>query len=258
MRLTPAPFRSSLADGRSFDPHTAIFPILKEVRPGETRLVGTGFFLTTIGHFVTNKHVIMDVFDSSSGQQRGFLHALHFVRGSEVLVRHITNVCCHDSSDLAVGKMDYHVLIDTGQPLKNAVPRFTTDIPSLGSTVITFSYPESDREFRHGESATLRPNCYSGEFKAHCEQARDKTLVTFPHFVSSTTLIGGASGGPVFDDKGRVFAVHSVGGMPDLSYAARIIDLLVLLVPEFSSTGQDLTVADLAKSKQIIFEPAID
>ena len=38
------------------------------------------------------------------------MHALHFVVNTQVLVRHITNVSVHNTSDIAVGKMDYHVL----------------------------------------------------------------------------------------------------------------------------------------------------
>ena len=75
--------------GASVEPHTVIFPILKEVSSRETRLVGTGFFITTIGHFVTAKHVIADVYDIPNGRQDGFIHALHFVTTDKYLIRHI-------------------------------------------------------------------------------------------------------------------------------------------------------------------------
>ena len=78
--------------GNPVDPHTCIFPILKEFAPNQTRLVGTGFFITTLGHFVTAKHVIQDVIDANTGHQTAGIHAVHFVEDAKVLVRHITKV----------------------------------------------------------------------------------------------------------------------------------------------------------------------
>src|SRR5437867_7786439 len=105
--MSSASFIAVDGTGATVEPHTAIFPILKEVGPGQTRLVGTGFFITMLGHFVTAKHVIQDVIHQTTGAQTGYLHALHFVESSQVLVRHITRVCFHNDSDVAIGKMDY-------------------------------------------------------------------------------------------------------------------------------------------------------
>src|SRR3989344_4522681 len=49
-------------DGREIEPHTCVFPILKEVDSETNQMIGTGFFITNIGHFVTAKHVIEDIF----------------------------------------------------------------------------------------------------------------------------------------------------------------------------------------------------
>lgn len=145
--MTKVIFKAQDGSGSLISPHTVIFPILKEIGPNQTRLVGTGFFITKVGHFVTAKHVIQDVLDTSNGTQHGFLHALHFVEDCKCLVRHITHVSVHNSSDLAVGKMDYHVVDATGEPLLNKACRLTTDVPAIGSMVCTYAYPESDRIF---------------------------------------------------------------------------------------------------------------
>jgi hypothetical protein len=55
--------------------------------------------------------------------------------------------------------------------------------------------------------------------------------------VTSINVKGGASGGPVFDHLGRVIAVNCVGGIEDLSYMARVKELLDLRVPEFPMEG---------------------
>ena len=235
------------------DPHTCIFPILKEIAPNKNRLVGTGFFITTIGHFVTAKHVIQDVLNTETGKQTGYIHALHFVEDAKVLVRHITKVTLHKTADVAVGKMDYHVLNATGKPLTNRIPRFTTLVPPQGSPVCTYAYPESDRVFEKGEVSTFVANLYSGMMLEHSDRPRDSRLVRWPHYRTSITLSGGASGGPVFDYRGRVIGINCVGGIENNSYMARAKELLNLNVPEFPGKG-DFTVLDLVKSGHISFE----
>jgi hypothetical protein len=153
--------------------------------------------------------------------------------------------------------MDYHVINTTGRPLTNRIPRFTTEIPPLGSVVGTYVYPESDWVFSQGEAGAFVASYYAGEMLGHSDQARDRTLVTWPHFTTSITLKGGASGGPVFDERGRVFGIHSVGGFEGISYMARACELLSLTVPEFPGTSDqcEVTVLDLAKAGQIVFDP---
>jgi hypothetical protein len=95
---------------------------------------------------------------------------------------------------------------------------------------------------------------------AHSESRRDSNLVSWPHFVTSVNLKGGSSGGPVFDEYGRVFGINCVGGIEGLSYMARVCELLTLSVPEFPAgmDQRDFTVADLARTGQIFFDPALN
>jgi hypothetical protein len=257
--MTDYQFIAQAGNGNPISPHTVIFPILKEVSPNENRLVGTGFFITKFGHFVTAKHVIQDVLDTATGQQHSPIHALHFVQGFEVLVRHITKVSVHNSVDVAVGKMDYHEINTTGKPLTNRVPRFTTEIPRVGSPVCTYAYPESDATFVKGGGSRFVANFYVGEFLEHSSQPRDSVNVTWPHFVTSIIVKGRASGGPVFDERGRVFGINCIGGaglLEDRSYMGRAYDLLQLDVPEFPGEHTP-TVHDLAVHGAITFDPAI-
>ena len=251
--MTDTAFKAQDGNGNPIDPHTCIFPILKEVAPNQTRLVGTGFFITMLGHFVTAKHVIQDIIDPNTGQQTASIHALHFLEDSKVLVRHITKVSVHNTADVAVGKMDYHVLNATGEPLTNRVPKFTTEIPPIGSPVCTYAYPESDRAFEKGSVSTFVAKYYSGKMMEHSDQPRDSRLVAWPHFRTSITLKGGASGGPVFDHRGRVFGINCVGGVENHSYMARATELLPLNVPEFPG-DHEFTVLELTKAGHILFD----
>lgn len=220
-------------DGIEVEPQTVIFPILKEMGCGKNQMIGTGFFITKVGHFVTAKHVIEDVYNIHSKTQLNPIHAVHFVEGNEVLVRHITAISSHNTSDIVVGKMDFHVVNSTGKPLFNKVPTFSTTPPPTNSPVVTFAYPESDRIFSKGEACAFRAGYYYGEVLGHSENKRDSVMVSWPHYMTSIDVKGGASGGPVFDHLGRVIAVNCVSGLGDLSYMARVKELLDLRVPEF-------------------------
>lgn len=250
-------FYAKTKAGQFIDPHTCIFPILKEMPDGSARLVGTGFFITMLGHFVTAKHVIFDVYDIDNNVQKAPLHAVHFVKGSSVLVRDITEISYHNVSDIAVGKMDYHVINATGRPLTNHVPTFTTEIPPLGSSVVTYAYPESDADFRRGELSAFRPSFYSGKMLSHSDEARDRVMVSWPHIETSINVLGGASGGPVFDENGRIFGINCVGGIKDLSYMARVRELLELYVPRFPPPTGPRMVKELAGLNHILFDPPL-
>lgn len=245
--------------GQLIDPHTCIFPIMKELPNGATQLVGTGFFITMLGHFVTAKHVILDVINPTTQMQIAPLHAVHFVEGSSVLVRNILKVSWHNTADVAVGKMDFHVMNDTGRPLTNRVPNFTTTQPRVGSRVVTFAYPESDPVYRQGQPAAFRPQFYAGELLGYSQQPRDQRLVAWPHYTTSINLLGGASGGPAFDENGRVFGINCVGGIEGLSYMGCAGDLLPLQVHDFplkqSASASDPTVLELAELGHILFKP---
>ncbi len=224
--------------GKELEPQTGVFPILKTIDADTTQMVGTGFFITNIGHFVTAKHVIEDVYDFNKKKQLSQIHAVHFVNGAQILVRHITKIFPSLISDLVIGKMDFHIVNDTGLPLYNSVPIFTTTPPPKESSVVTFAYPCTDKIHRRGVKGKFVAGEYEGKLIKHSETPRDTVLVSWPYYETSIDVKGGASGGPVYDYQGRVIGVNCVSGL-GTSYMARTKELLELRVPEhpFNPSG---------------------
>jgi hypothetical protein len=241
-------------DGTSVEPHTVVFPIFAQVSDEESRLVGTGFFLTTVGHFVTAKHVVSDILNEQGQGRHGHLHIVHFVRGAEVLVRHVSEVVLLDDFDLAVGHTDFRVDTASGKPFKNRVPVLTTVSPPSGSAVVTLAYPETTPRAVRGTPGAFVATYYHGEFVRSSDLPRDANLVSWPYFETTLSTRGGTSGGPVFDARGRVFGVNCVGGITGLSHAGRIADILGLRLPKGPGESSS-TVLELAHQGAIAFDP---
>ena len=93
-------------------------------------LIGTGFFITEIGHFATAKHVL---FQNDGKTPEPGLHALHFVEQDgeyeKLLVREITRISFSATADVAIGATDFHIKNETQQPLTNKRPQFNLGIP---------------------------------------------------------------------------------------------------------------------------------
>jgi hypothetical protein len=55
------PYTISTLDGQLFWDAAAIFPIFTGAEGGKSQLVGTAFYITRFGHFLTAKHVLMEL-----------------------------------------------------------------------------------------------------------------------------------------------------------------------------------------------------
>ena len=199
--------------------------------PTCAELIGTGFFITEIGHFATAKHVL---FQNDGKTPEPGLHALHFVEQDgeyeKLLVREITRISFSATADVAIGAMDFHIKNETQQPLTNKRPHFNLEIPANGAHVFTYAYPKSSTFFEKSLMSKVVADFHNGVILNYSPRARDKVLVNWPHFELSFEGGGRTSGGPVFDDSGSVVGIYCVDGLGS-SYAARVLDLLPLRVP---------------------------
>jgi hypothetical protein len=245
------PYTVRTRDGRLFFDASAIFPIFIEGEPGTLELVGTGFYITRFGHFLTACHVLLDI---DEREKTGFMfHMLDDEKGA--LIRNITMFSYHPTADVALGALEH----PPGY-IFNSVPILTTECPRIGEPIVSVAYDKGTRQSA-GE-LFIDPKYMSGNFEEAHPDGRDSVVLPFPCYRSSITIPGGASGGPVFDNHGRVFGInctHYEGTA--ISYLARIEEVLPLIAhgmmfgPDEPPT--DRTLLQLAQSGHVMFSPKI-
>jgi hypothetical protein len=244
--------------GEKIDPSLAIFPILKQ-KDEKWLLIGTAFFITNTGLFVTAKHVIKDVLDSK-GKQKYPIFALQFLPDNKYIKRVVLRCHSNTKSDVSVGVLAPMTHNITGKPLTNKVVVLTLNKPKQGSRIVTYAYPNSKTSIDGNvQTIKLKTDCYDGVLEEYLPEGRDKSMLSFPCYRGSIKILGGASGGPVMDEDGRVFGINCTGfeGV-SISYFARINEILPLKVDDVVIDGthrDSVDIIELAERKQIIFEP---
>lgn len=243
-------------DDNVVKPETAIFPILKRTNDGNFYLIGTGFFITDTGLFVTAKHVLLDVIDANGAQTHPIV-LVHFL-GDGYKIRPILRCTSHDIADISVGiaaPMNHNTL---GTPLKNKLLHLTQRVPAVGQRVCTYAYPKST--IKHGEIQELHfyPDFFDGYVREHFPGGRDSVLMPGPCAQTSMYIHGGASGGPVFDPSGKVCGINSTGFENDnLSFITPIHTIENLLLTDVviptNKTGQ-VRVRELIDNSFISYE----
>lgn len=234
--------------------HTVVFPILKDREPEGLELLGTGFFISKAGHFVSARHVLKDIINED-GEQSGWLRVVHFVQDIEVLVRPLTRISVNENSDIGIGLVKYLGHAETGRFLGNRVAHLTTSPPALGSPIVSYGYPDSSRTFVKEETGKIVAKPYQGTLQEVSDYPRDTVMVPYPYFRGDFEAKPSLSGAPVFDGKGRVFGVVTTSfkeadGSYRITYMSRIIDLLELRAPMPSGENlkeEELTIQQMAQ-----------
>jgi len=239
--------------GQFFDPHRAILPIFATRDEGIAELIGTGFFVTDLGHFATAKHVF---FEKDGKTPEPGLFAAHFVdcyKGMErVLRRSVTKISFSETSDVAIGALEFHVMNETREPLRNKIPKFDFAEPKVGSNVTTYAYPNSSRFFERDGSAEVVAEFLNGTISQYSATPRDRVMISWPYIEMDFEGGGRTSGGPVFGDAGRVIGIYSADGLGS-SYACPAVELLSLRVPMWPTnpSGTEPSVAQLVESGHV-------
>lgn len=252
---SPAAYRFKTGDSATANPGYAIFPIVKLIEK-RVYLVGTGFFITTYGLFVTAKHVLFDAFDDDGNQKYG-LCVVQFVPNNIYYFRPVLRCSAHPVADITVGvaaPMSHNV---TKQPLTNPIVTLDFGEKATGTEIMTYAYPKHSNVIvlQHQE-IRFNSNFYDGYIKEYLPNGRDK-VIPGACYRTNMHIHGGASGGPVYSPNGHVFGVNSSGtDGTDISYISRVSDILPLRVDEVLVEGSpspiSLSISEFIRGKQIV------
>jgi len=231
---------------------------------GTCKFVGTGFFIGMGGLLATAKHNI-DKADFRLNDLAEWGAALYFYENSRPPFdfRRIIASQLHGESDLAIAVTQPAETPFSG-PIKTFTPRhftrhfaMTTRIPPVGSEVVMCAFPKTSvvNTDDGGFSFSVVPSFYKGRITEYMPEGRPG--LRGPCFQTSILAHFGASGGPVFDERGRVFGVISKGW--DLqadeepwSFVSSILPLFDLTIPlpampQRGERPRRITVRELAR-----------
>lgn len=242
--------------GINIDPSYAIFPIIKHDQSGIISLLGTGFFISDHGIFITAKHVLMDVLDKNGFQTHG-ISLVQFLGGSYV-IRPILRCTSHEVADISVGVSAPMTNNKTGELLKNKILKLTSNTDEIGSHVFTYAYPKSVVNHVERQELHFFPDYYEGIIEKNFPFGRDKVMLPGPCLQTNMYIHGGASGGPVFNKMGLVCGINSTGYEDDsLSFITPVHTIENLLLADVktpnNSTGQ-ITIKELIDDNFISYE----
>lgn len=232
------------------DPRSGVVPIMQEVAKGKLKIVGTGFYITRYGLFMTAEHVLSELADINN-QKVMVSYICHAAGDNKVHLRRILSINLYKNADLAIGQADNYKKKYPKNPLMNMRGPLSSEIPSEGEKLITYAYPENKiMDFTQNDNIPIiSSDYYEGNLLKYVSISNHPNL-PYPHFETSIKIKSGASGGPVFY-RGRIIGVNCRGwdfseaNDGDLSYIVPIVaglelEVSLVHVPEISWEYQQI------------------
>jgi hypothetical protein len=235
-----------------------VFPIVT-IENGDVKLLGTGFYITIDGLFVTAKHVLFDVLDMIGTQVKP-ISILHFTPNNQYIFRPILRSWSHDNADISVAVAAPMIHPIKG-PLKNGLIPITFEKAAVNDDIVTYAYPNFNYQ-RSGKTQMLffRPEFYDGRIVEHHKNGRDKSRLNWECYETDMHIHGGASGGPVINSKGQIFAINTSSFEPytNVSYVTpmQFIEEAFVQDAKFDDENnpRDVSIKELIARKSIIIE----
>ncbi|HEV2682722.1 MAG TPA: serine protease [Rhodanobacter sp.] len=257
----------------------AIAPIFRiDEENGTVELIGTGFWVTKAGHLITAWHVV-DENIGCDGIDRGPIFAVQTLPDRSIVVRNFRKSDKHPKFDLALTET---VVAPPAVDVPTVPIAMSLDELRVDEHVFSFAVISDDQEIADEKVAGHTPYVFAGELlnEQHSpmtvrfairlsfgrvaeifEEMRDRVMLPFPCIQTDVPIYGGNSGGPLFDIRGRICAVHctSFGGN-DVAFHVPIVGVLHLRMRTQStgigdSVSKYRSVLELAVDNQVQFDP---
>lgn len=261
------------------DPLVGTAPIFKLTPGGLFHLIGSGLWITCNGHLITAWHVIADNI-GKDGVDEGPIVAIQTLPDRTLIVRSLKQSIRHKTFDLALSETAPE------SPAPPTIPHMMTlEGPAVGSHIHTHSFLDPHQTFSNEKVSGVSTFVYRGE--GHIPEkdlhfdvgymarvsvgkvverfpaGRDSVMLPFPCFQSDMPLYGANSGGPVFDEKGRVCGINctSYEGA-DISFHASLEGVLSLTARDIAFIPEDpvprrRSVAEMGLAHRIPFDPPL-
>jgi hypothetical protein len=195
--------------------------------------IGSGFFIGPTGLIATARHNFSDS-RFLLNQDDQFCGVVDIFSGSGLAFRRIIAITNHQNADVSIA-----VTVPADSNLANQVVvndflPLTTSIPRVSGAVTLCAYPRTSVIMEGSSHAvSMTPSIYVGKLMAYHEDW--SLIIRSPICLTSLIIHPGASGGPVFDEKGRVFGIASSEATHDngltYGYVSPIASLFDLTIP---------------------------
>lgn len=182
------------------------FPLITHDDTGRWRVIGTGFYISDTGFFVTARHVVEDVF--REGKQISPLVILHLSSESglfgpsEFQLRPIRQCWLGEPADVALGIAAPVTNKITGKELTNWAWTLSLKPEAVGNLVSTYAFP-NHLVLENGRRIKFAPETYTGSI-LEIGDFRDTVRMPFPYLQVDLRIHGAASGGPITSNGGVV------------------------------------------------------
>ena len=153
MRLRKLNRRKTLKQGLA-----GIAPIYKVAFGGEAKLIGTGFWITEMGHLITAWHVIEDNI-GKDGVDDGPIYAMQALGGGAALPRVLRKSHRHNVFDLALSETSVsgEVKAHPTRPLP-----MTLDEPEIGDPLFTHAFLSRDQKLNDEKYKGISTSSFDG------------------------------------------------------------------------------------------------
>lgn len=194
-----------------------------------SRITGSGVMVAP-GVALAARHVIEpelpSILDPNAGKARGFLATAITPRGLDIWRVH--QVMMIEQCDVAILTLRRASAMQEAPAISQAI--LSTRLTPIGEAVAICGFVAEEVDFPLTQGVKGRIHISQGIVCQHFLDGRDRCMLPGPCFAVSVGTPGGLSGGPVFNESGRLVGVLSTSlgdGNDDISFVSMIHPALV-------------------------------